>query len=307
MRFGKEVENAILIDDSFTVAYDDIYTMCADLSTPLTFTHGAEYAVELSGEYQFTGTVIYNAGNFGFDANNGSETVKVYIIENGSKIQFGIYYSDPFDCTLKITEIKTSLTPLPDEYISENIARVSDILDEGVVKQDVLPEQLRFGKETGNGEFVNTTTSDTNSNNGIETSTDSPVFFLSASVMNTNQEYTISVNGVEEVLTSKTEYSGVISCVTSNGIRIVSSPNAVVDQSVDEGMYYITLPVPGTYAMNCQSGISVIATGDFTVVTYLDSDYLPKATAIADVTDAPTAEQFNALLASLRNAGYLAE
>ena len=34
---------------------------------------------------------------------------------------------------------------------------------------------------------------------------------------------------------------------------------------------------------------------------------LPKAAAVADVTEAPTAEQFNALLASLRAAGYLAE
>ena len=39
----------------------------------------------------------------------------------------------------------------------------------------------------------------------------------------------------------------------------------------------------------------------------LDKKFIPKATAIADVTEAPTAEQFNALLASLRAAGYLAE
>lgn len=39
----------------------------------------------------------------------------------------------------------------------------------------------------------------------------------------------------------------------------------------------------------------------------LDEKYLPKAEAVADATDAPTAEDFNALLASLRAAGYLAE
>ena len=39
----------------------------------------------------------------------------------------------------------------------------------------------------------------------------------------------------------------------------------------------------------------------------IDATYLPKAAAVADVTDAPTAENFNALLASLRAAGYLAE
>ena len=39
----------------------------------------------------------------------------------------------------------------------------------------------------------------------------------------------------------------------------------------------------------------------------IDSIYLPKAAAVADATDAPTAENFNALLASLRAAGYLSE
>lgn len=34
-------------------------------------------------------------------------------------------------------------------------------------------------------------------------------------------------------------------------------------------------------------------------------EYLPKIAAIADVTEAPTAEQFNALLAALREAGYM--
>lgn len=37
----------------------------------------------------------------------------------------------------------------------------------------------------------------------------------------------------------------------------------------------------------------------------LDEKYIPKAEAVADVTEAPTAEDFNALLASLRAAGYM--
>jgi hypothetical protein len=39
----------------------------------------------------------------------------------------------------------------------------------------------------------------------------------------------------------------------------------------------------------------------------IDAKFLPKAEAVADVTAAPTAENFNALLASLRAAGYLSE
>ena len=41
-------------------------------------------------------------------------------------------------------------------------------------------------------------------------------------------------------------------------------------------------------------------------VKTIDSKFIPKATAVADVIEAPTAGQFNALLASLRAAGYLA-
>lgn len=37
----------------------------------------------------------------------------------------------------------------------------------------------------------------------------------------------------------------------------------------------------------------------------IDPKYLPKSEAVADVTAAPTANEFNALLAALRNAGYL--
>ena len=39
----------------------------------------------------------------------------------------------------------------------------------------------------------------------------------------------------------------------------------------------------------------------------IGSEFLPKVEAIADATEAPTAEQFNALLAALRAAGYMAE
>ena len=43
-----------------------------------------------------------------------------------------------------------------------------------------------------------------------------------------------------------------------------------------------------------------------TISETLEPKYLPKASAVADVTEAPTAEDFNALLAALREAGYLA-
>lgn len=42
-------------------------------------------------------------------------------------------------------------------------------------------------------------------------------------------------------------------------------------------------------------------------LTPIDPKFIPKVAAVSDITSAPTAEQFNALLAALRNAGYMEE
>lgn len=55
-----------------------------------------------------------------------------------------------------------------------------------------------------------------------------------------------------------------------------------------------------------QDKIKVSWDGITNIPDFEFSKYLPKATAVDDVTNAPTAEDFNALLAALRDAGYLA-
>lgn len=60
--------------------------------------------------------------------------------------------------------------------------------------------------------------------------------------------------------------------------------------------------IRAAYGYTCNKSF----TASFGTVKTIDPKYLPKAAAVADVTEAPTAEQFNALLASLREAGYLA-
>lgn len=62
------------------------------------------------------------------------------------------------------------------------------------------------------------------------------------------------------------------------------------------------------FAYSIGKGISWSITLNLNIaqVKMIDSIMLPKAAAVADVTEAPTAEEFNALLASLRAAGYLA-
>ena len=64
----------------------------------------------------------------------------------------------------------------------------------------------------------------------------------------------------------------------------------------------------GSYAYTSKVKIQIAFAHDSDIgVVPINAKYLPKATAIADLTEAPTAEDFNALLISLREAGYLAQ
>lgn len=65
---------------------------------------------------------------------------------------------------------------------------------------------------------------------------------------------------------------------------------------IKKGLYFLNDP-------NSSTCISVAINAK----EIINPNYLPKAAAVADVTEAPTAENFNALLASLRAAGYLSE
>lgn len=93
-------------------------------------------------------------------------------------------------------------------------------------------------------------------------------------------------------------------------INDVSIPASEFQMNVFNTEYF---PEPGLYlehstGSNYSFNTFTINGFDFKkeIVSAIPTDLLPKAEAVADLTSAPTAENFNALLASLRTAGYLA-
>ena len=77
------------------------------------------------------------------------------------------------------------------------------------------------------------------------------------------------------------------------------------DENTGEPFYIVYNNAYGCYEIYFEES------GTYTVrvlensIKPIDPKYLPKAAAVDDVTDAPTAEDFNTLLAALREAGYL--
>lgn len=82
----------------------------------------------------------------------------------------------------------------------------------------------------------------------------------------------------------------------------------VHDTDIEEGVTETAIPSTGTYfnlnMLNQFNAERLLLTYGSTKT--IEPKFLPKLTAIADLTEAPTAEDFNALLAALRSAGYLA-
>lgn len=85
------------------------------------------------------------------------------------------------------------------------------------------------------------------------------------------------------------------------------APSSAIQDGDDTGEPFCMFSYTGTIWLYCYNkGIHTIEI-KVKVPKTLDSKFLPKAEGVADLTEAPTAENFNALLASLRAAGYLSE
>ena len=109
-----------------------------------------------------------------------------------------------------------------------------------------------------------------------------------------NVEYVLTVNGYDMKMTKTQGWSNSVSAFYGdNGdveIRVNNNGNLKVENlnfSGDEWVVSMRIYVYRT--------------------STLDPKFLPKASAIEDVTATPTAEDFNSLLAVLRAAGYMAE
>lgn len=90
-------------------------------------------------------------------------------------------------------------------------------------------------------------------------------------------------------------------CGSELQMYIVYNDN--VSGEFDTGVTY-EFPVRGIYTDKYPS-VLVDKIVMSPMVKTIDSKYIPKASHVSNVAEAPTAEDFNALLTSLRNAGYM--
>lgn len=93
------------------------------------------------------------------------------------------------------------------------------------------------------------------------------------------------------------QYPGQARCYLGD-LNLAAYPFCIVYDMIDARTTY--------RFTDTSSGVTTsISKGEASVVA-LDKKYIPKAAAVSDVTATPTAEEFNALLTALRNAGLMA-
>lgn len=73
----------------------------------------------------------------------------------------------------------------------------------------------------------------------------------------------------------------------------------------DAGVYLVSSDGKGINGLEMQTNVPFSFTIDSSVTVTIPADFLPTGRAVNDVEGAPTAEDFNALLESLREAGYI--
>lgn len=107
-----------------------------------------------------------------------------------------------------------------------------------------------------------------------------------------------------QVTPDGTKYIGNYSIITDDESDNNGLPYVAYWTSDNDDVYSCTLHIKALDTTNDHT-IDIVEPGnDWQTI---DPSYLPKADAVDDLTEAPTMDDFNALLASLRAAGYLAE
>ena len=105
-------------------------------------------------------------------------------------------------------------------------------------------------------------------------------------------DYVLTINGIDFHMEKKAGQS--------NTVYTMYSDNKDVEITVNRG---------GSLSVHDLAFVDEEWTVSMKIYIYkttpLDPKYLPKAESVSDVTEAPTAEQFNALLSALRSAGYM--
>lgn len=226
------------------------------------------------------------------------ENYFVRYAEPSSGAAIGVVLEEEFyDTVLKVEARTTKIVPLDEKYIPDTIARVEDIPEVPEHTWESLPDKP-FGE--------------------IENKT---ILFPEAELVNGTNLIFMEGHSFDNVVVGKTVivvYDGVEYTVkgdqeftTSEERLWYGNPGLWYPDASSNGLPFIFHIDGGSFMFRCGGDNNI----SHTVVVYeidteimkLDSTYLPKAEAVSDVTAAPTADEFNALLASLRAAGYLAE
>ena len=116
--------------------------------------------------------------------------------------------------------------------------------------------------------------------------------------LNTSDSIGLEVGKAYTVIWDDVEYPDLIAYQNDYLISLPSSLPFKVNDCPEDGFCDIIPSDGATHTITIMAQSSTIVP--------MSKDYLPKATAVADVTAAPTMEDFNNLLTVLRNAGYLA-
>lgn len=230
---------------------------------------GVLYAVYFDGE-RYESIAVSDDYGYGM-----IETPSVIIKDDGGGTGYMICGDSDLH-TISVFIINKVTVPLPEEYIPDTIARTDE---NGKLLNSVLPD----------GYPMKASVTETLLENEI----------VPSDGLNTSGSIGLEVGKAYTVIWDGVDYPDLIAYQNDFLISLPSGLPFEVGDCPEDGFCDI---IPSDGAEH-----TVTIMGQSSTVIPMSKEYLPKAIAIADLTEAPTAADFNNLLAALRAAGYMAE
>ena len=296
--FGESVTETNVVNTTSDSVFDDI----EDLGY---YNHveydGVVYPLVSRGSTMENGFgVCGNTKLFAYDGDTLSAATPVvdtgepfcFVDDIGSIVGFNHVNEGVKTVNMRFFRQKTVSVPIEEKYIPDTIARMSDIPEVPEHTWESLPDKPfgEVGQELYNGippwDGMVASISGVPLRLGVKYS-----FYLR---LEDGTEKKMNVTAVED------NYGKNIACTYTDG-------------EYDFEFYYHpmykgnTLYIRGSKWLENASTYNLRICFRYVEDAYLemDSKYLPKVASISDVSDVPTAEEFNALLAVLRAAGYM--
>ena len=206
--------------------------------------------------------------------------------------------------TNELTGVKYQCTGVVGIYAygDDSVTYCWSVMDKSISWNDLADKPFDSGKGV---ELVNIIVDSNNPNNG--TNAYYPVYYLGDFALTHQTTYTVSIDDMVESLVAAEDYwkTNIAMETSDYKHRFVYVSEPKTNMNINESP--TTLPVKGVYMVCSSEADFHVVIAESGPITTIDPMFLPKAAAIEDLTEAPTASDFNALLTSLRNAGYLAE